>query len=415
MQNCTKRPFSIALSMLVFFASAFGPSSVGTAKGQSPPPEETQGDFSSENCKAAAAYNAENRGLSLLVMKADKVVFQDYPNGGAADKAFELASGTKSFNGIAAIAAEEDGLLSLDDKVSNTITEWKNDPQRCSITIRQLLTLTSGIKGTVGKCPSYADALNAPITAAPGEKFQYGAEPFQIFGEMMRRKLKKTNETEVDYLTRRVFEPAGIKVARWRKGADGMPLMPQGAWLNATEWAKFGEFVMHKGNYNGKQIIAPERFDVLFQGTKANPMYGLSWWLNRPIDPLLRSTIRVLTANNDFRPGDGIGTDVAMAAGAGYQRLYLIPSKDMVVVRQASGIMDNLNGKRGKFSDSNFLHLVLYGTPSPSSSKPVAGILQSNNAASGDKRELIRQRIRERMQQMRGGKMSDELSGKVGD
>lgn len=402
-----------ALSVLVLVAFSLGANSILNSA-QSEPSLKTQedgGEFKIENCKAAAAYNTANNGISLLVMKDDKIVFEDYPNGGAADKPYELASGTKSFTGIAAIAAEEDGILKLDEKVSETINEWKNDPQRSAITIRQLLTLTSGIKGTVGNCPTYAKALDAPISAAPGEKFQYGAEPFQIFGELMRRKLKKTNETELDYLTRRVLNPAGIKIARWRKGADGMPLMPAGAALNATEWAKFGQFVMHKGKFNGKQIIAPERFDVLFQGTKANPMYGLSWWLNKPIDPQLRSSIRILTVNADLNPEDGIGTDIAMAAGAGYQRLYLIPSKNMIVVRQASKIIDDLMGKSGRYSDSNFLHLVLYGTPSKNASVKSTGTgsQTSNSAPAGDRREQRRQRFREKMQErMKGGSMTNE-------
>ena len=399
---------SFMLSLLIFLAALSSTSNIVSAEPASTA-EQRQSEAKAENYKAAAAYNAANKGVSFLIIKDDKVIFQDYPNGSSADKAFELASGTKSFNGIAAIAAEEDGLLKLDEKVSDTISEWKNDPQRSAITIRQLLTLSSGIKGTVGNCPTYEKALSAPITAAPGELFQYGAEPFQIFGELMRRKLKKSNETELDYLKRRVFNPIGMRITHWRADADGMPRMPQGAQLSATEWAKFGEFVLHKGNFQGKQLIAPERFEVLFQGTKANPMYGLTWWLNKPIDPQLRSSIRVLTANNDFQPGDGIGNDVAMAAGAGYQRLYLIPSKKMVVVRQATGIAENLMGKRGNFSDSNFLHLVLYGTPSITASKQSTAKGEVTGQSASDRREKIRQRFRQRLQEMKqDGSLTDE-------
>src|SRR5207249_4935391 len=72
-----------------------------------------------------------------------------------------LASGTKSFSGAMLAAAVEDGLLKLDEKVADTITEWKNDQRKSQITIRHLLSLTSGIFGgsTREFSPSYARAV----------------------------------------------------------------------------------------------------------------------------------------------------------------------------------------------------------------------------------------------------------------
>ena len=54
------------------------------------------------------------------------------------------SSANKSFSGIAALAAVHDGLFRLDDPVSDTITEWRNDPRKSRITIRQLLSQTRG-------------------------------------------------------------------------------------------------------------------------------------------------------------------------------------------------------------------------------------------------------------------------------
>jgi CubicO group peptidase (beta-lactamase class C family) len=67
-----------------------------------------------------------------------------------------LASGTKSFAGVLAAAAQEDKILKLDERVSETITEWKSDKEKSKITIRQLLTLTSGLDtGQNGRPPNY--------------------------------------------------------------------------------------------------------------------------------------------------------------------------------------------------------------------------------------------------------------------
>lgn len=355
-----------------------------------------------ENCELAAEYNASHKGISMVVMKDGKLVYENYPNGGSATYAHELASGTKSFNGVVAIAAEEDGLLTLDEKVSDTITEWKKDPLRRQITIRQLLTLTSGVKGSVGRAPTYAEAIKAEVVPPIGEKFQYGAEPFQIFGEVMRRKLSKTHETEVDYLKRRVLNPAGIKVGKWREGADGMPLLPQGAAFTAREWAKFGELVRLKGRApDGKQIISPERFDVLFEGTTGNPMYGLTWWLNRPIDDALRASVRTLTAATDLKYGtEGVPNDMVMAAGAGNQRLYIIPSENLVIVRQAAGISDLLMGGGDRdFSDNEFVRRVILGTPGPGRIK--SGITQGN-----DNRGQMRDRVLKKFDKNGDGKLN---------
>lgn len=387
---------SVGSAMLPAIAEQTDMASATSSKSSS------QSPGSRANCALAAEYNASHKGISMVVMKEGKLVYENYSNGGTAEYAHELASGTKSFNGIVAIAAEEDGLLKLDEKVADTITEWKKDPIRSQITIRQLLTLTSGVKGTVGRAPTYAEAIKADVVPPVGEKFQYGAEPFQIFGEVMRRKLSKTRETELDYLKRRVLNPAGIKIGKWREGADGYPLLPQGAAFTAREWAKFGEFVRMKGKTaDGKQIIAPERFDVLTEGTAGNPMYGLTWWLNKPIEDGLRASVRTLTAATDLKYGtDGVPSDMFMAAGAGNQRLYIIPSENLVIVRQAAGIKDlMLGGGDRDFSDNEFVRRVMLGTPGP-------GRIKSGINQNSDSRGQMKDRVLQKFDKNGDGKLS---------
>ena len=145
------------------------------------------------NYQLAADYSAEARGLSVVVMKGDKIVFEEYQNGHSASTPHLLASGTKSFSGVMLAAAIDDGLIKgFDEKVSDTITEWKGDPRREKITLRQLLSLTSGIDvGQNLRPPAYSSAVKNNSKYEPGDKFQYGPAPFQIFGEVMRRKLTR--------------------------------------------------------------------------------------------------------------------------------------------------------------------------------------------------------------------------------
>ena len=121
--------------------------------------------------RRAALYSKGERGDAVLVMIDGRVVFEDYHNNGAVNQPHLLASGTKSFTGVMALAAVQDSLLSLDEPVSQTLPEWANEPQRAAITIRQLLSLTSGIEGGPnGNPPAYGEAVTGALTAAPGTK-----------------------------------------------------------------------------------------------------------------------------------------------------------------------------------------------------------------------------------------------------
>jgi CubicO group peptidase (beta-lactamase class C family) len=71
----------------------------------------------------AVVYSAKTGGVSLLVMRHGKTVLEHYADGVTPDAYFELASSTKSFWGVAAAAAVQDGLMTLDEPVSKTITE----------------------------------------------------------------------------------------------------------------------------------------------------------------------------------------------------------------------------------------------------------------------------------------------------
>lgn len=277
---------------------------------------------------AASKYNAEHGGVSFLVIHQGKKIAENYPGRGSETRTWELASGTKSFTGVMALCAQEDGLLKLDEPVSKTITEWQADDRR-EITIRQLLSLVSGIpgreeRGLALQVPSYSEAINAHAKFKPGARFQYGPTPFMAFGELMRRKLLPNREGVLQYLERRVFKPLTMQHGFWKLDRDGNPHLPSGAHMSAREWSKFGLMILA----GGKGVLKSESVNELFRTTKANPSYGLSWWL--PAEGGLQP--------DGFRHWNwpkSLPTDVHVAAGAGGQRLYVVPSRDLIVVRQA--------------------------------------------------------------------------------
>src|SRR5438270_6583341 len=130
-------------------------------------------EIQAADCARAAKYSESKRGASMLVMQNGRTIFEHYANGGSARERWPIFSGTKSFWGIAALAAARDGLFKFDDPVSDTITEWKNDPRKSQITIRELLNQTDGIEGASRlQRPSIRDrnamAIRLSAVAEPG-------------------------------------------------------------------------------------------------------------------------------------------------------------------------------------------------------------------------------------------------------
>jgi CubicO group peptidase (beta-lactamase class C family) len=315
----------------------------------------TPGRAQSGDYAAAAAYSAERRGVSFLIMQGGRVLVEDYPRSSAGDT-HELASGTKSFSGVLAAAMVQDGLLTLNEACSDTLTEWRDDPVRRGATIRALLRLSSGVGGgSIGRPATYVASVSQPFAGASGV-FRYGPGPFQVFGEIVRRKLAAAGGADdvLAFMDDRLLRPAGVTHGPWRRQA-GQPNMPSGAQFDARNWARFGAFVQGGCRVNGRAVVDPVALADCFRPTPANPGYGLTWWLLRPglIPPNPRSPIDSSAATLAGLP------TVSMAAGAGNQRLYLIPDRDMVVVRQADGILASMAGDRVGWSDAAFLRLVL--------------------------------------------------------
>lgn len=270
-----------------------------------------------------------SRSQAVVVMQDGKVVFERYANGGRPKLPHALASGSKSFTGLLAVAAVQDGLLrSLDDKVADTLPEWKKDPVKSKVTIRQLLSLESGMAGGSAALDanwvSYAEAANQPIRFEPETRFFYGPYPFLTFGAVLTKKLK--GESVEAYLNRRILEPLGIR-AIWKKTEGGEIALPGGAAMTARDWATLGQFLLQGGRWQGKQILPENLLKECYRSSHANPAYGMSFWLS----PDTRALIRPGKAKPDF----------AMAAGKGGQRLYLLPKEKLVVVRMGPVFKDD--------------------------------------------------------------------------
>lgn len=307
----------------------------------------------------ASTYSAQRDGVSLLIHHAGSQIHADWPGGGSPSSAWELASGTKSFTGVLAMLMAQRGLIRLDEPCAATLREWQADPGRRDITVQQLLTLTSGLPGRIEGArtlvPSYAEAVAARAVARPGQRFAYGPVPFQVFGELARRKLVAAGQgaDPLVFLQRALFDPLGIRPQRWRRDTDGMPHLPSGASLTAPDWVTFGRMMM--ADRQVAAVLTPASIAACVRTTPVNPGYGLTWWVPAPgmQGPGLRAGVA-----EDMEALAAHGR-VWLAAGAGNQRLYVLPDRQLVVVRQARGVGRALRGRGPDWSDARFLQLVL--------------------------------------------------------
>lgn len=337
-------------------------------------------------CTAAADYSAGLSGRGLLVMQGGKVVFQRYDNGFDGKRAHPLASGTKSFTGVLAAAAVEDGIIpSFDAKVSDTIGAWAGVPGKQDITVRQLLSLSSGLdpsdallgsrgggrvlgeganalqrrQGGDDRPPQpndlFAAALEVPMKGKPGAQFEYGSGHFYAFGAYLEERLRITGAKEKtfrEYFDARIANPIGMNVAWWGKDKAGNPNTPGGMMLTATEWAKFGEFIRLRGAVKAedgslKQIVRADLIEELMKPSTANKSYGMTWWLPGAAGDadVADGNPRMRMLNKQMEPilaPDGKPVKVWMAAGLGKQRLLILPDYDVVIVRFAEATREGM-------------------------------------------------------------------------
>jgi CubicO group peptidase (beta-lactamase class C family) len=277
---------------------------------------------------AAHEYSAAYTGEALLIYEAGQLVSAGYANGFKAGTAHYLASGSKSFLCALGAAAVSDGLLAWDEPVAQTLPEWQADPQKATVTVRQLLALTSGLlPGRVqAGSNSYQQALQARLIAPPATRFVYGQNSFYVFAEVVKRKLN--GEDVLDYLNRRVLQPAGVGTLVLRRDAAGNPDFAGSGALTAQAWAQFGQFLL----YQGQGIVAAEALQACFTGSAVNPHYGLGLWLYYDLAPQVEIFTTLINAPQGIVAGSA-PPQIIVAAGLHNQRLFVIPSRQMVVVR----------------------------------------------------------------------------------
>jgi CubicO group peptidase (beta-lactamase class C family) len=317
--------------------------------------------LSAASLQAASRYSALHRGYSFLVIQDGNIIREDYGNGEQRNRGLSIFSGTKGFWCVAAAAAVQDGILDFDEPVRRTIIEWDGDGKKSEIRVRDLLNFTAGIEAATWLHRRVPDrnayAVRLPAVAGRGESFIYGPSQLQIFSEVLRRRLAAKHQTPEEYLTRRILRPLGIAGVDFREDGRGNPLLASGFRLTARQWAQLGELIVSGGKYRGRQIVRPDYLEECFRGTGTNPMFGMGFWLNRSAPSAREVDVEKMLDLPWYRQSwretclcREAPRDAIAAIGSSNQRMFIVPSMKVIVVRQGRD--------DGSFSDAHFLRLI---------------------------------------------------------
>jgi len=189
------------------------------------------------------------------------------------------------------------------------------------------------------------------MVAEPGNAFIYGPAGLQVFHHVFKEKLR--GESPTHYLERRVLRRLGLGSQRYLADGAGNPLLATGWILSPRQWAKIGQLALA----NGAPVISRSSLELCWRGTAANRAFSLGWWNNhaapsgREFD--FEQMLMPKWPDQNWREAclcrDAPG-DLVACIGSEGQRLYVIPSLKLIVVRQGNG---------GSFSDARFLRLLL--------------------------------------------------------
>ncbi|NEX91766.1 serine hydrolase [Caulobacter sp. 17J65-9] len=255
-------------------------------------------------------------------------VFAAFTYGPSADGALleDVASQQKSFVAVLVAIAIDKGLLDIEAPVSTYLGQgWSkaSAEQEAKIRVIDVLTMSSGL-----------DEKFAYV-APPNTVFFYNTPVYAITKRIITAAAKQPLETIThDWLT----APAGMKDTAWRKRPAALASVGNDTGLVTTprDVAMFGLMVLNGGVAdNGTRVVSKAQLDALFTRSTTNPSYGRLWWLNGGA-----YTVRAQAARSEGQLIPAAPADLVGALGLFDRRLYVVPSRKLIVVRTGAATND---------------------------------------------------------------------------
>jgi CubicO group peptidase (beta-lactamase class C family) len=286
--------------------------------------------------KLAAAVSSimARESYSLLVVRHGRIVSESYATGEGQTSAHEIASAAKSVVSVlVGIAIDQGKIRSVDQSASDFIPQWKGTPKE-NITLRHLLTMTSGLEFSNLKVRNISGdqfALNAatPVAHPAGSQWAYATPIFHLLYHVVER---AAGEPFATFAKRVLLEPIGVENWSWLtnqgQGESAPVTNYYSALCSARDLARFGLFALHGGRWQGRQLVNADYLRAAISPSQQlNPAYGYLWWENAAPGQSALGGEKISAFGN--APPDTFG-----AVGAGGQVAIEVPSLDLVVVRQ---------------------------------------------------------------------------------
>lgn len=274
----------------------------------------------------AGRYAINHGSKGVVVIRNGYLIGEGYATGWNRDTRQTGYSIAKSFTSALYGMLIEDGVL-IDEHelVGDYIPSWTN-PNKGVVEIRDLLCMHSGlhwdffsdyiIMPSMPNQSSYA--VGQDMDHVPGAVWVYNNMGVQVLSRTFK---EITGRQPLDYATTDLFHVIGMWNADWKRDSSGNTLTYQSVIANAREFAKFGYLFLRNGEWDGAQLVSPTWVQLSTTPSQTlNPFYGYLWWLNTG----------ALEMPN-------VPADAFYAAGLGEKRIYVVPSKDLVVVRLGPG------------------------------------------------------------------------------
>lgn len=226
---------------------------------------------------------ARNDTDALLVLREGKVVAER--TFGRAPGPIHVMSVTKFVTAFAAaILLEEKKIASLDAPLSTWFPEW-TEGRRAKVTLRHLLTHTSGIAHgeTAAKLNAAKDKVayvrSLEVVDEPGTVYAYNNEAVALLSGVLAQAAGRPVDA---YLGERLFAPLGVRKFQWDRDDAGNTLTYANLALTARDLARIGQLVVDGGAVGEKRIVSKDALAAL--GAPATPAaqgQGLLWMLLR--------------------------------------------------------------------------------------------------------------------------------------
>jgi CubicO group peptidase (beta-lactamase class C family) len=330
----------------------------GRAEPFVPAPPSSQG-FDAVKLEQLQTELAQRSTKGLLIIRRDRIVWEWYAPDHGQDQRHYTASLAKSLaGGLSLLVACQNGLIHPDDVAANYIPHWRDDPLKSKITIRQLAAHASGIedaeeagrphaqltgwKGAFWKRepdPFSIAVREAPVLFEPGAEFAYSNPGMAALAYAVTASLRESPHRDTRaLLEHRVMRRIGIENRDWSIGygrtyeVDGLPLVANwgGGNFTARAVARIGRLLLREGEWDGETVLDPKWVQEILthRGT--------------PLPKRSETNPSPAPALGFYNNSDGIWPEVPRdafaGAGAGHQVLLVVPSLELIVVRNGGAL-----------------------------------------------------------------------------